>query len=409
MKRFCILLFAVSVAFAGKGSVYSRYGVGDLNMFMSGKNIGMGNTGTALFGETHINLLNPASTANISRSILATSYQYRNYTSEDGSGSSIIGTGSINSFALAFPVYAPDKMVMTLGLLPYSTVGYEQQTQQTVAGDQVAQTFDGRGGITSAQISLSYAAQTDLVVGLTAQYLFGSIYRDQSITFLTGNTFGGSFNETNSYSGIGFTLGGIYSGFDKAMGWSETKSLNIGATLFTGSSMNLDRQSVRNYFTRQDTVSQEGQTLSLPFGFTFGLAYLKNKVVYAADLQFQNWSGFEVNGIHPAEFSNSLRFGAGVEFLPASDFTGDEFWKRISYRVGGYLTKGNLELLGNPINEMGATAGITFPMSMETRVHLALEYGLRGTTSASLIKDSILRFTVSISATELMFIQPPIE
>lgn len=404
-----LLLLIISTASAGTGSLYSRYGVGEVNAFLSGKNIGMGNTGIALFGETHINLSNPASIANITRSILSASYQYRSYASSDDLGSSVVASGGINSFALAFPVLERRKMVFSLGLLPFSSVGYELQKQQTLGGNTAVQAYEGRGGINSAQASLSYALSSDIIVGATAHYLFGSIYRDQTITFLTGNLFGGTYNETNSYSGLGLTVGGIYAGVDKALGFSDTKSVNVAATFFTGSSLDLDRELLRNFYSSQDTSSVADRSVSLPFGFTAGIAMLSNRTVLAADLQFQNWSSFTVDGVHPAEIQNSLRFGAGAEFLPASDFVGDEFLKRISYRVGAYALRSNLELMGNSINEIGGTAGMTFPMNPETRVHLALEYGLRGTTSSSLIRDAIVRFTVSVSAAELMFIQPPID
>lgn len=410
MKIFFLCLSIISFAAAGKGSIYSRYGVGEVNTFLSGKNTGMGNTGIAMFGETHINLLNPASSANITSTILSASYQYSNYTSEDASGSSLFGTGNISSFALAFPVYSPNKMVVTLGVLPYSKVGYEQQLSGTTAsGDQYKQTFDGRGGISSGQLSISYAAYPDLILGLTSHYLFGSIYRDQTISFATGSFFGGSFNQTYSISGFGLTLGGIYSGIDKALGFSESKQLNLGVTLFSGSSLDYDEQTLRNFSTNQDTVSVNDKTIDLPFGFSFGLAYLKSRTVYAADVHFQNWDNFKVNGIHPSEIQNSIRMGAGVEFLPSSDFISDDFWKRMSYRFGGYYRMTNLIVKNESINELFASAGVSFPMSVETRLHVGLEYGIKGTTSASLIKDSMLRLTVSVSATELMFIQPPIE
>lgn len=404
------LLVFVSFAFGGKGSIYSRYGVGEVNTFLSGKNTGMGNTGIAMFGETHINLLNPASTANITNTILSASYQYSNFTSEDASGSSLFGTGNINSFALAFPVYSPKKMVVTFGILPFSTVGYEQKvTGATLSGDQYSQSFDGRGGISSGQLGLSYAVNTDIIVGLTTHYLFGSIYRDQTITFATENYFGGSFNQTYSLSGFGFTLGGIYSGIDQALGLSENKQMNLGVTLFSGSSLDYDEQTLRNFSTDQDTISVNDKAIDLPVGFSFGLAYLKNRTIYAADVHIQNWGNFKVNGVHPSEIQNSVRVGAGVEFLPSSDFISDEFWKRISYRFGGYYRMTNLSMNNQSINEMFGSAGISFPMSIETRLHVGLEYGIRGTTSASLIKDSLLRLTVSVSASELMFIQPPIE
>jgi hypothetical protein len=410
VKFIAALLLIVSVAFAGKGSLYSRYGVGEINTFMSGKNTGMGNAGLATFGETHINLLNPASSANITSTVLSASYQYRNFTSEDASGSSILGTGNISSFAVAFPVYAPKKIVVTIGFLPFSTVGYDQEVAaQTSSGTPLSETFEGRGGITSGQLSISYSVKPDVILGLTTHYLFGSIYRDQKISFLTGDYYGGSFEQTSSIKGVGFTLGGIYSGIDKALGFSETKQMNLGATFFSGSSMNVDVQTLRNFTANQDTVNVNGQKLDLPFGFSFGLAYLKSKTVYAADVHFQNWDNFTIAGVHPSEIQNSIRLSAGVEFLPTSEFIGDEFLKRVSYRFGGYYRLSNLKLNGESINELFGSAGISLPMSVDTRLHLSLEYGIRGTTSSSLIKDSLIRFTVSVSASELMFIQPPID
>ncbi|MFA6469368.1 MAG: hypothetical protein WCW35_10760 [Bacteroidota bacterium] len=407
MKKISVLLFLVSFAYAGKGSIYSRYGVGELNLFMSGKNAGMGNTGLALFGDSHINLLNPASSAFIPRTLLSATYQYRNYVSEDNSGSSLFGTGNISSAALAFPVYDRNKMVLTLGLLPYSSVAYEQQISSTVAGSSLVQSFDGRGGINSGQIGISYAAATDIYVGVTAHYLFGSIYRDQTITFLSGSNFGGSFHQSNSVSGIGFTFGGIYTGIDKALGYSDTKQMNLGVTIFTGSSLSFDEQLLRDFATNQDTLTQ-AKSITLPFGFAAGLSYTKDRTNYAADFHFQNWGSFSLPGVSTS-FQNSFRIGAGVEFLPASDFINDEFLKRLSYRFGAYVHRTNLVLNGESINELFISSGLSFPMSMETRVHCSLEYGIRGTTSSSLIKDSVIRFTVAVSASELMFIQPPID
>lgn len=408
MKRIALLVTLFSFAFAGKGSLYSRYGVGEVNTFLSGKNVGMGNTGLAMFGETHVNMINPAGTANISNTIISISYRFSTLNSADASGSSFIGTGNISSMAVAFPVYAPNKIVMTLGIMPYSTVGYDQQLTQTIAGNQVVQSFEGRGGITSGNIGFSYAPANDITLGITGHYLFGSIYRDQTITFLASDYFGGSYNQTFSMSGFGMTFGGIYSGIDKALGISETKNVNLGMTFFTGSSLTFEEQTLRNFSANQDTIAPGEQTLSLPAGISFGLAYLNNRTIYASDIHFQNWSGTTIPGA-PTTFQNSLRFGAGVEFLPTSDFAGDEFLRRVSYRFGGFYRISNISVNGTSIDEMFATAGISFPLSVETRIHFGLEAGIRGTTSSSLIKDTVLRFNFSVAASELMFIQPPIE
>ncbi len=408
MKRIALLLTLVSFVFAGKGSLYSRYGVGEINTFLSGKNIGMGSTGLAMFGETHINLLNPAGTSNISNTIISISYRYTTLNSGDASGSSLISTGNISSMAVAFPVYAPKKIVMTLGILPYSSVGFDQQITQTISGNQVTQSFEGRGGITSGNIGFSYALNSDVILGLTGHYLFGSIYRDQTISFISNDYFGGSYNQTFSMSGFGLTLGGIYSGIDQALGLSATKNLNLAMTFFTGSSLSYDEETLRNFSADQDTIAPGERTLSLPAGLSFGLAYLNNRTIYASDVHFQNWSGTSIPGA-PTSFQNSLRLGAGVEFLPSSDFAGDDFLRRVSYRLGGFYRISNISVNGQSIDEMFGTAGISFPLSVETRMHLGLEAGIRGTTSSSLIKDTVIRFNIAVAASELMFIQPPIE
>jgi hypothetical protein len=270
------------------------------------------------------------------------------------------------------------------------------------------QLFEGRGGLTSGQLSISYSPVTDLYLGMTAHYLFGSIYKDQSINFNTSGYFNGSYNQTLSMSGSALTLGAIYTGIDQLLGFSDKKRTDLGLTLFSGSSLSRDDETLKNYTSNQDTVLSKDNTVDLPFGFSLGLAHTRNSVLYSADMNFQNWSSFAVNGVTPNELQNSLRFGAGVEFLPSENFA-DTFWDKASYRFGGFFRMTNLSVSGQSINEMFGTAGIGLPLSFESRINIALEAGIRGTTSSSLIKDTIIRLTVSVTASELMFIPPVID
>lgn len=407
-KIITALVLVVSFSFAGKGTVYSRFGVGEINLFSSGRSAGMGNTGIGLLDNTSINLSNPAAIGTIARTMLTAGYQFQSFSSADAGGSSVFGTGNINSFAIAFPVYTPKNMVLSLAALPFSSVGYEQQIESTFDATTIYQTFDGRGGISSAQLSLSYAPASDLMVGATMHYLFGAIFNDQVISFSGSNYYNASVNQTLSCRGFGFTLGGIYSGIDQALGMSASKNVNLGMTLFTGSSMTLDNESLNHYSSNTDTVSAGNQSLELPFGVSFGLAYALNNVNYTADVNFQNWDSYKIAGVHPSEIQNSFRIGAGVEFLPAKDFT-DSYWQKLAYRFGGYFRQTNVKVNGQSINEIFGTAGVGLPISVDSRMNVGLEYGIRGTTSASLIRDTVLKFVISLSASETMFIQPPVE
>ncbi len=409
MKK--ILLAALcffSFAFAGKGSVYSRFGIGEIGTLSNGRTAGMGHAGVATFSGASINFMNPASTGNIIRTLISAGYQYEMYSSEDASGTSLIGTGSFNEFGLAFPISARNNIVLSLGMVPFSTVGYEQRTVQAVSGTEATQVYEGRGGITSGQMSLSYSPMSDLTLGVTGHFLFGSIYRDQSISFSNSAFYGGSYNQTLSMSGVAATIGALYSGVDKALGFSETKNIDFGMTLFSGSSLDLDNEILRNYSSNQDTLTPASSTVEIPIGISAGLSTMHNKVLYATDLHFQNWENFTINGVHPSEIQNSLRFGAGLEFLP-TDNIGGSFWQKASFRTGGYYRMTNLNLNGESINELFVTAGVGLPFSFESRINLGIEAGIRGSVSSTLIKDTIFRLTVSVTASEMMFIPPIID
>lgn len=409
IKQLPIILFiAASTLLAGEGSVYSRYGIGELMINSRGKNTGMGSAGVGILSETFINFANPASTAVISRTLFSAAYQFKNYSSQDAAGTSILHMGNINEFGLALPIYSPKKMVLTLGILPYSTIGYDQRIETLTFGIPVTQQIEGHGGLNSAQLNLTYSPVNNLYVGATAHYLFGAFYRDITFHFSSSGFYSGSYNNTMALDGFGVTLGGIYSGIEKLLDLSSTGKLNAGITFFTGSSMDYDNETIRNFSSHTDTITVNDLTVNLPIGFSFGLSYLDKGVLYAADAVFQNWDNFKVAGIHPSEINNSIFLGAGIEFLQSNNM-GDSFWERASYRLGGYYHKTNLTLNGTSINEMFATGGIGFPLSFDSRINLGLEYGIRGTTSSLLIKDTIIRFTISLTASETMFIPPPID
>ena len=409
-KLIVVALVAFCIAEAGEGSVYSRYGIGEVLSNARGKNVGMGSVGVGILGETFINFANPAAIANIPRTMLSAGYQFRNYNSEDATGSSAINTGNINEFGLALPLYSPKKIVLALGVLPFSTVGYDQHIEMTVPGATVAvnQQFEGHGGLSSAQISLSYLPATDFYLGATGHYLFGAIYRDQFFHFNSPSFYNGSYNQTLSLSGFAVTVGSIYKGVDRLLGFSQEKNLNIGAALFSGSSLDLDNETLRNFSSNQDTIQVNNKSMNLPWGFSLGISYLNHSILYAADITLQNWSDFKFAGVRPSEVQNSIQLGAGVEFLQSNNIA-DPFWEKISYRFGGNYRKTNVVLNGQSINELFVAGGIGFPFSLDSRMNLGLEYGIRGTTSSSLIKDTIIRFTISLTVSELMFIPPPID
>lgn len=409
MKKFIfVLIVFTSTLYAGKGSLYSRYGFGEINPYISARGVGMGNNGIALFSETDINLFNPAAAANINRTLFSGAYQHRTYFTTDGSLTSSLLLGNIQAAALAFPIYKPSKSVLVVSLQPLSASGYNLTTNSTVGTNTITQTFDGHGGLSKAQVSLSYEFFDDVILSGGINYIFGAYYKDQSMNFSDPTYYGGSFNETTSMSGSGLTIGGMVRGIDKKLNFSDGKNFNLGFVLSTSATLETENELLRNFSSNTDTVLTSNLTSNIPLSVAVGISYSKSNVVYAGDFHFQNWGSVKFSGKTPKELQNSLRAGFGAEFLPSAEFT-DEFWERVSYRIGGFFQQTNLKINGQSINEIFGSAGLSFPVSAESRLHLGMEYGIRGTTSSSLYKDTIIRFTAAFTISELMFIPPKVD
>jgi hypothetical protein len=165
---------------------------------------------------------------------------------------------------------------------------------------------------------------------------------------------------------------------------------------------------VRKLSTVDTTVAIDDNSIVLPLGFSVGLAYQNNGMLYTGDVGVQQWSDFTLLGVHPAEMQNSMRAGIGVEWLPGKEFV-ETYAQQIGYRLGAYARQTNVKLYGTSINEYFATAGIGLPLGNDARLNIGLEYGVRGTTSAQLVKNNILRLTLSISAGDYWFLPSEIE
>ena len=143
--------------------------------------------------------------------------------------------------------------------------------------------------------------------------------------------------------------------------------------------------------------------MNLPLAFGFGISnQFKNNLVVAADVYFQNWDTYKDYGVHPAEFKNSMRVGAGLEYTPSLRVE-DAFFSRASYRLGGYYSNGYLTIDGQPIKTFGVTAGISLPLSKINAFDINLSYEKRGATTNGLVLDNFYKLGVAVEIGELWF------
>lgn len=410
VQSVCMLMMS-SPLFSANGSIYSRFGVGDIATFISSRSSAMGGTGIALLTDGYINRANPAALGRISRTQYSADFQYQGFAMNDGTASSFLSSGNFHGAMLAFPLYREYNIAFAFGITPFSHSAYDVRDVQ--AAQNITQTFDGVGGLSSAQFSFSFSPRQDLFLGVTMQYLFGKFNDRQRLEFAGKGYFVSDVERDVSMDGFAFTFGGVYAGIDKALGFSALKNLNVAATVFSGASLNTKEEKFQNYFSSQETTDVRSGAAKIPLGVAFGAAYLlQEKLILTSDLQIQNWDAYKYFGAHPHGIRNSTRFGVGAELLPTL-IPGDPYYQQMTYRVGAYANSSYLKVNGQGINEYFVTGGVGLPiflsLNSEARLNVSLEYGIRGTTANGLQKDSITRLTVSLSGSDTWFIPPEIE
>ncbi|MCX6141767.1 MAG: hypothetical protein NTZ35_00965, partial [Ignavibacteriales bacterium] len=153
-----------------------------------------------------------------------------------------------------------------------------------------------------------------------------------------------------------------------------------------------------------DTTLRGTGKVDLPVSFGFGLSYLvANRYVITGDASFMQWQNAQFFGSTNPQMRNSSRFGIGFEAMPLRET--ESFLQRIAYRAGIYYNSTNYLINGTGINEIFLTGGFGIPIGPDTRLNIGLQAGTRGTTTNNLQRDTILRLSLSFSASEIWFMK----
>jgi hypothetical protein len=397
--------FLYTPAFAGNGtSLYSRLGLGDLHPGSNVRSAGMGYSGIAFASSTTINSLAPATWSKIDRARIEAGMLYEGYNSSDATSSRYLSRADFNGATLALPISTSNGIVAVFGFTPFSTVDYTAfSTERYVTGVDTMSgtiTYKGSGGISRGQIGGSYSPLSNLSVGFSVNYLFGTIDHLTTVSAAEEGYAPSTVTRGNSLHGLTFSLGGLYEG----IGTGILQPLSLGFVVTTGTTLSTTQQVFYQYSDQSDTSTESTGTASVPMTLGVGLSYrASERWVCSADYTTQNWGDATFDGQTSSYLRTRSDIGIGVERLPAKELPGTPFLDRMAYRLGLFYHSTYITLNNEMINAWGVTFGVGIPVTNEARLHLAIEYGSRGTTANALIKDSILRLSASVTLSELWF------
>jgi len=394
-------------------SPYSRFGIGDLSDNNNAWNLSMGQLGIGLRSPHHVNYANPASYS---------AFDSLSFVFEGGLNGEFVNLksdlqnvnrtyASLGYLLFGMPVNKWWKT--SVGLIPFSDVGYNVANYEEYPNSgTVARLYTGSGGISRLFWGNSIRLLKNFSVGANISYLFGSMDREALVLF-PDSVYALNFKEVYhvTMNDLYYSFGAQYRAkinndisMNLGLVYSPTLSMasktDIFASTFLVSSSGVE--SPRD--TLVETTGYKGRII-IPMMLGSGISFEKaEKWIIGADYKWQNWEKFRAFGLSDS-LVNSWQINIGGEIIPDND-NYNNFLARVRYRLGFTYGKTYLHLRGQDLNEYAITFGVGLPLpGMKTMLNLGAQYGVRGTTTQHLIRESYFKIVVGFTIYERWFVK----
>ena len=394
-------------------SPYSRFGIGAISDNNNAWNISMGQLGIGVRSPYHVNYTNPASYS---------AFDSLSFVFEGGlSGEFVtlksdLQTANRNYASLGYLLFGMPVnrwWKTSLGLVPFSDVGYNVANYEEYPNSgTVIRLYSGSGGISRLYWGNSFTFKRKFSIGANISYLFGSMDREAMVLFPD------SIYAMNIKELYHVTMNDLYFNFG-AQYRARLKndlSLNLGAVFSPTLSMAAKTDIFAATFllnssgveSPRDTLAATGDykgRIIIPMMIGGGFSFDKtDKWTIGVDYKWQQWEKFRAFNLSDS-LVNSWQINAGGEIIPNAD-NYNNFLARIHYRLGFNYGKTYLHLRGQDLNEYAFSFGFGIPLrGMKTMLNLGGIYGVRGTTSQKLIRESYFRIVVGFSIYERWFVK----
>ena len=388
---------------SGVNSPYSRYGVGTLSDQSSGIAKGMGGLGAGFRQANTINLKNPASYSTVDTltliADLGLALQNGNFSEND------VKINAHNAYVshIAIQYRILSKVGMTLGVLPFSNVGYSFSSTGTIRRDEDGEitstnTFTGTGGLRQFMGGLGWRPTDWLSAGVNVSYLTGDInhyvYNRYSSSDVQSRTL--MYSTDMAALKLDFGLQGTIRLGDN--------TLVLGATFAPAQKLESETYKT-DIHSVSDTV-EIADAFSLPELLSAGFTYKWKNCMIGADVSYQTWSKASFFG----EKNGLDRLSASVGFMIRPDETSKNLFKHSSYQFGLNYSQPYFKVGENkgPM-QLGVSAGITVPINTSynsmSYLHISGEYVRVEPMAKGMITENYLRINIGVTFMEHWFMK----
>lgn len=415
----CALLLTmvtgVAIAQNNTNSPYTRYGYGDLSDQSFGNSKAMGGIAFGLRDGAQINPLNPASyTAIDSLTFLfegGVSLQNMNVS---GGGVKLNAkNSSFDYLAMQFRLHP--RIAMSVGLLPFSNVGYSVSDSKTENGVGQTRSFTGDGGLHQLYGGIGVKVLKNLSLGVNASYFWGDITRSRTIIYP-------GTSESYSYIqqiGVSVSDYKLDFGAQYTQELSKKHSVTIGAVFSPKHKLNNDYT-----ITTQASTTNSNDldaTLELPNMFGVGFTYNYDKrLTVGVDYSLQQWSKAKF-GVATADDATRTEFeetyaycdrhkiSVGAEYIP--NLIGRSYLSHIKYRLGAYYTTPYYKIDGKKAaREYGVTAGFGLPVPRSRSIlSISGQFVRVSGQETNFVNENIFRVSIGLTFNERWFFKRRVE
>ena len=415
----CALLLTMvtgmAIAQNNTNSPYTRYGYGDLSDQSFGNSKAMGGIAFGLRDGAQINPLNPASyTAIDSLTFLfegGVSLQNMNIS---GSGVKLNAkNSSFDYLAMQFRLHP--RIAMSIGLLPFSNVGYSVSDSKVDNGVSQTRSFTGDGGLHQLYGGIGVKVLKNLSLGVNASYFWGDITRTRTIIYP-------ATSESYSYiqqMGVSISDYKLDFGTQYTLDFNKKHSMTIGAVFSPKHKLNNDY----TVTTQVSTTNSNNLDATLELPNTFGVGFTYNydkRLTVGADYSLQQWSKtkFGINTSDDAvreDFNETYTYcdrhkiSVGAEYIP--NLMGRSYLSHIKYRLGAYYTTPYYKIGGKEATrEYGVTAGFGLPVPRSRSIlSISGQFVRISGQESAFVNENIFRVSIGLTFNERWFFKRRVE
>ncbi|MBN2570865.1 MAG: hypothetical protein JXA68_01945 [Ignavibacteriales bacterium] len=412
MKNFIYILISFilgSQLFAQGGSIYSRFGIGNIYYDNSARKLSLGGTAVSIYDMRSVNNYNPASWFNLQEIRFETGLNFNGFKLSDEKSDASYSSTKFQGVVGAIPIDRDLGIVISGGLVPYSNVNYEVRDEFTdnVLNETYISSFKGDGGLSKFYIGLSYLTPLNISIGASYEYYVGKINSYSDIDFIDNTTYEDvEYRTSNYYRGKGLSVGLLSMNLARLFDLSEINELRLGANFNYVGELETDSSNFSTTTLGEIKTTIGEYKTKLPFRLGLGISCrIWDNYLFLIDYMHQPWSKFEKYGKNVSYYKDLNRYSLGIEYQNLIKRV-PSFWEQIAIRGGIVFEETQYRINNQDLSMLAFQLGFSFPLGTFNTMDIGFQYGVRGTTESNLVKENIFQATITLSFGELWFIRP---